>query len=165
MTGLNCFIFWGNYLCGVHRLSNLHLLQFSSWIFYNIQWKSLNVTYRIRLFTGFVIIWTTRRVPHVEQDLLTLQVSFVPPLLKVCVFSEFWCSNFPQMTGCWPCHMILFCWHLYVCLVLFQLLVHGLFSNSSYSFQSLNFILCRVLVLINWRYAFYQEGLAGQTMY
>ena len=31
-----------------------------------------NVTYRIRLITRFVLPWATRRVPHVEQDLLTL---------------------------------------------------------------------------------------------
>ena len=32
----------------------------------------MNMTYRIRLFTGLVITLATRRVPHVEQDLLTL---------------------------------------------------------------------------------------------
>ena len=32
----------------------------------------MNVTYRIRLFTGFVITWATRRVTHAEQFLLTL---------------------------------------------------------------------------------------------
>ena len=32
----------------------------------------MNVTYRIWIFTGFVITQATRRVPHVTQDLLTL---------------------------------------------------------------------------------------------
>ena len=32
----------------------------------------MNVTYRIRLFTRCVITWATRRVPQVEQHLLTL---------------------------------------------------------------------------------------------
>ena len=33
----------------------------------------MNVIYRIRIFIGFVITSATRRVPHVEQDLFTLQ--------------------------------------------------------------------------------------------
>ena len=39
-----------------------------------LQYPSLftNVTYRIRLFTGFVQTYATRRVPNVEQDLSTL---------------------------------------------------------------------------------------------
>ena len=31
-----------------------------------------NVTYQIRIITGFVLTCATRRVPHLEQDLLTL---------------------------------------------------------------------------------------------
>ena len=41
----------------------------------------MNVTYRIRLFTGFVITQATRRVPHVEQDLLTLPEHLISPLV------------------------------------------------------------------------------------
>ena len=41
----------------------------------------MNVTYRIRLFIGFVITWATRRVPHVEQDLLTLPEHLRSPLV------------------------------------------------------------------------------------
>ena len=40
----------------------------------------MNVTYRIRLLTGFVITLATRRVPHVEQDLLTLPEHMRSPL-------------------------------------------------------------------------------------
>ena len=32
----------------------------------------MNLTYRIRLYTGFVIPWATLYVPHVEMDLLPL---------------------------------------------------------------------------------------------
>ena len=39
------------------------------------------VTYRIRLFTGFVISYATRRVPNVEQDLLTLPEHLRSPLV------------------------------------------------------------------------------------
>ena len=41
----------------------------------------MNVTYRIGLFPGFVITYATRRVPHVEQDLLTLPEHTISPLV------------------------------------------------------------------------------------
>ena len=41
-----------------------------------------NVTYRIRLSSSFLLTQATRRVPHVEQDLLTL-----PEQLVFLVFS------------------------------------------------------------------------------
>ena len=41
----------------------------------------MNMTYRKRLFTGFVITLATRRVPHVEQDLLTLPEHLRSPLV------------------------------------------------------------------------------------
>ena len=41
----------------------------------------MNVTYRVRLFTGFVITYSIRRVPHVEQDLLTLPEHLRSPLV------------------------------------------------------------------------------------
>ena len=45
-----------------------------------IPFPFVNVTFRIRLFTGFVIIWATRWVPYVEQDKLTLPEHLRPPL-------------------------------------------------------------------------------------
>ena len=41
----------------------------------------MNVTYRIRLFTEFVISWATRRVPHLEQDLHTVPEHLRSPLV------------------------------------------------------------------------------------
>ena len=41
----------------------------------------INVTYRIRLFTGFVISSATRRMPHLQQDLLTLPEHLRSPLV------------------------------------------------------------------------------------
>ena len=54
----------------------------------------MNVTYRIRLFTGFVVTWATRRVPYVEQDLLTLPEHLRSPLdfggVRVAYFLVFY---------------------------------------------------------------------------
>ena len=53
-----------------------------------IPFPFMNVTYGIlRLFTGFVLTWATRRVPNVKQDLLTLMEHLrSPPVFGgVCV--------------------------------------------------------------------------------
>ena len=56
----------------------------------------MNMTYRIRLLTGFVITWATRRVPHVEHDLLTLLEHLrSPPSFwwgSGCLFFSFLCG-------------------------------------------------------------------------
>ena len=69
---------------------NICYLVLQSWILHNgyvpyvattIPSPFMNVTYRIRLFTGFVTTQATHRVPYVEQDLLTLPEHLRSPLV------------------------------------------------------------------------------------
>ena len=75
----------------------------------------MNVIYRIRLFTGFVITRATRRVPHVEQDLLTLPEHLRSPLVFLGGFVLF-ILQLPML-----CHVC-------CCLFVFFIFGHGVVS-------------------------------------
>ena len=73
----------------------------------------MKVTYQNRLFTGFAITWATQRVPHLEQDLLTLPEHLRLPqwflVGSCCLFFSFLC--------CVMCTI--------VCLFIFFILIPG----------------------------------------
>ena len=82
-----------------------------------IPFPFMNVTYCIRLLTGFVITWATWRVPHVEQDLLTLQDRATE------INPSFWLGSCCLFFSCLCCVMCTI-----VCLFVFFILRHDVVS-------------------------------------
>ena len=94
-----------------------------------LQYFSLftNGTYRIRLFTGFVITWATRPVQHVDQDLPTLPQHMISPQ----VFGGSCCLVF-----------IFLCCVMFIIICMFVVLIftNGVVSIFIYEFDCASYL-------------------------